>query len=105
MLISSFAEAYHWPLDRIFQLTLPQIIMMSHASHVNGKRMEERVNKKSSRSTSSNNNFDFNSDEPHTQFRPPKDFDPVVMNGEKLSEVQAQGTDKMVAYLAPLLTF
>lgn len=43
LLVDSYAQAYRWPLDHILRLTMPQIIMINHAAHVNKKRLDRRI--------------------------------------------------------------
>lgn len=42
MMIDSLCQCYHWSLEEAMKLTMPQIIMLQHASHINMKRMEAR---------------------------------------------------------------
>lgn len=45
MIVDSYAQAYHWTYDEIISRTLPQIIMLNHASSVNKRRFDAKVNK------------------------------------------------------------
>jgi hypothetical protein len=45
--VSSLCEAYHWTLAEAMKLTMPQIIMLNHASWVNRENAERRYNAKS----------------------------------------------------------
>lgn len=45
-MLSSFAEAYHWTLSDVMELTWPQIVMLNHASAVNNERSERRYKAK-----------------------------------------------------------
>jgi hypothetical protein len=42
-LVDSFGQAYHWTMDYILSLTLPQIIMINAGAGVNKKRMDKRI--------------------------------------------------------------
>lgn len=37
-MVDQLCQGYHWTLDEAMRLTMPQIIMLSHASSVNMKR-------------------------------------------------------------------
>jgi hypothetical protein len=39
-MVDQLCQAYHWPFDKAMKMTMPQIIMLNHASWVNGKRYE-----------------------------------------------------------------
>lgn len=43
MLLDNLCQAYHWTLDEAMRLTVPQILMLSHAAKVNYDRLQERV--------------------------------------------------------------
>jgi hypothetical protein len=43
MMVCSLAEAYHWSLREIFDLTMPQIVMLNHAAFISGKRFDARM--------------------------------------------------------------
>lgn len=43
MLIDGLCQAYHWSFADAKKLTIPQIIMMNHAAHINNLRSDERV--------------------------------------------------------------
>lgn len=46
MIASSLCEAYHWTLEDVRKLTLPQIILMNHAAFVNRENSERRYEAK-----------------------------------------------------------
>ncbi len=46
LMLSSFAEAYHWTLSQVMELTWPQIVMLNHASAVNSERSDRRYKAK-----------------------------------------------------------
>lgn len=43
VLVDNLCQSYHWTLGEAMKLTLPQIFMLNHASAVNSKRMDERI--------------------------------------------------------------
>lgn len=45
MLIDGLAQAYHWSYHELITLTMPQIVMLTHASHVNKLAMDTRIKK------------------------------------------------------------
>lgn len=45
MFVHSFAEAYGWSYNECLRKTMPQIIMLSHMSDVNRRRLEKRTAK------------------------------------------------------------
>lgn len=36
--MDAFCSSYHWSVREVLDLTYPQIVLLSHASHVNRKR-------------------------------------------------------------------
>lgn len=46
MMVESLCQAYHWPLEKAMNLTLPQMIMLNHASWVNHENSERRFKAK-----------------------------------------------------------
>jgi hypothetical protein len=36
--VDQLAQAYHWSLDQILELTMPQILMLNHAAWVSAER-------------------------------------------------------------------
>lgn len=46
MIVDTLAQAYRWTLDDIRKLTYPQILMLNHASGINKKRMDARIESK-----------------------------------------------------------
>ena len=92
-MVAALAEAYHWPLDSIKKLTMPQIIMLTHAAKVNHDRWDR--NREDSTSKTSRPRVKDN-------FKGSKKEDPVVnKKGERLSSL-AKDFDRLVKYLAPL---
>jgi hypothetical protein len=45
-MLDSIAQSYHWSFDDIMNLTVPQIILISHAAFINSKRFDEKLNNK-----------------------------------------------------------
>lgn len=39
ILVDQLCQAYHWTFAEAMKMTMPQIIMLNHAAHVNAKRM------------------------------------------------------------------
>jgi hypothetical protein len=42
-MLDNICQAYHWPLHEAMSLTMPQIIMLGHASKVNHLRLQEKI--------------------------------------------------------------
>lgn len=40
VMVDQFCQAYHWSLKDVLKLTMPQIIMLSHAGHCNYQRIK-----------------------------------------------------------------
>lgn len=38
LMVESFCSGYNWSLDKALGMTMPQIVMLHHASYVNRKR-------------------------------------------------------------------
>lgn len=47
--MDNLCQAYHWRLDEVMDLTLPQIHMLSHAAKVNYDRSQERMEREKKR--------------------------------------------------------
>lgn len=47
--MDNLCQAYHWRIEDVFKLTMPQIIMLSHAAWVNHERLEEKIQRESGR--------------------------------------------------------
>lgn len=45
-MVDSLCQSYHWSFRDTLRLTLPQMIMVNHAAHVNHLRVEARVKSK-----------------------------------------------------------
>jgi hypothetical protein len=39
-MVDQLCQAYHWPFEAAMKMTMPQIILLNHASWVNNKRYE-----------------------------------------------------------------
>jgi hypothetical protein len=46
IVLASLCEAYGWTLPEAMQLTLPQIILLNHATYVNRENMERKFDAK-----------------------------------------------------------
>jgi hypothetical protein len=95
-MVDSLAQGYHWTLDEVFKLTMPQIILMSHAAHINSKRMDERIERDREKD-------EYGSPGGYISPTPRKsrksNFDPVVMDdGERMSDL-VEDFDKLAHYL------
>jgi hypothetical protein len=66
-MIASLCENYHWTLNEAMSVTLPQMILLGHASHINYERMTANSEKKDKHKAS----------------------DAVIINGKKLSEMNS----------------
>lgn len=87
VIVASLAEAYHWPIHEIMKLTLPQIILLSHASHANYEKHKARS--------------EGDSDTPRqkrTRTKSVKD-EPTSETGQKISDMDSEA---MVKYLSVL---
>lgn len=101
-MITSIAEAYGWTLNKILDLTIPQIILVNHAAFINNKRFELRIKK--DRSPSVNAGVDYN---PVDKSGNPRQLtvkekygdDPIIMGDKKLSEI-SNNFDALSKYLA-----
>lgn len=80
-MVDSYAQAYHWSLDQIAQLTYPQIILLNHAAHFNRQVFDARTADRRRRG------------------QPPTVADQVqdapIFNGKRLNEMT---TDEMLSY-------
>ena len=43
--MDQLAQAYHWPLEKILDLTMPQILMLNHAAWASAERRRPIKNK------------------------------------------------------------
>lgn len=46
IVLASLCEAYGWTLQEAMQLTLPQIILLNHATYVNRENLERKMDAK-----------------------------------------------------------
>lgn len=96
-MVCSFAEAYHWSLRDIFNLTMPQIIMINHAAYINGKRFDAKMNKdRGGRSTGEVYDAQGQPREKTVQEKWGKD--PIIGGNTKLSDISTD-FDKLRKYL------
>lgn len=57
VMVDSLCQGYHWSYKDVLSLTVPQLLMLNHASHVNSERMKAKYDVKNDTDTESANDF------------------------------------------------